>query len=155
VVASAEDVDMEMIDRLASIGPGIDHHAVAVSQAFVAGNLRGRQQHVAEQRGMFLAGVRQGGDMFAGHHQKVHRRLRIDIAEGAAQLVLVDGLGGDGALGDLAEQAAHRDQCTGAPGRATPVQLESLCPASYGSKWVPFNSRRDRDETKSDLEVRS
>jgi hypothetical protein len=136
----AQYVDVEMIDRLAAVRAGIDHHAVAVSEALVAGNLSGRKQQVSEQPRMLFAGVRQRGNMFAGHQEKVHRRLRVDVAEGDAALVLEDEPGRNGALDDLAEQAAHRHQCTGGASCPTPVQLGSLCPASYGSKWDPFTS---------------
>ncbi len=91
----AQNVDVEMIDGLAAVRAGVDHHAVAVSETLVAGNLRRREQQVSEQPRMLFAGVRQRGNMFPGHHKKVHRRLRVDVAERDAAVVLVDGLGRD------------------------------------------------------------
>jgi hypothetical protein len=128
---------MEMVDGLAAVGAGIDHDAVAVSEAFVAGDLRGREQQMSEEFTMVLSGGGGGLDVLAGDDEEVYGRLGIDIGEGVAAVVLVDGRGGDGALDDLAEQAAHRDQCTGGAAEADPVQLGSLCPASYGSKRNP------------------
>ena len=46
-------------------------------------------------------------DVLAGNHEEVRRRLGVDVKESDALVVLVDGLGGDGSIDDLAEGAIH------------------------------------------------
>ena len=42
-----------------------------------------------------------------GSQQYVHRGLGIDVGKGVAQLVLIDGGGGNTSLNDLAKEATH------------------------------------------------
>jgi hypothetical protein len=105
--ASAEQVEVEMIHGLAAILAGIDHHAVAVGEAFVAGDPRRGPQQVAEQRAVPFGAVSQRRNMFARRDQHVHRRMRVNVREGVALLVLVDGGGGDASINDLAKEATH------------------------------------------------
>ena len=45
--------------------------------------------------------------MFAWRDEDVRGRLRIDVGEGIALLVLIDGGGWDASFDDFAEEAAH------------------------------------------------
>ena len=96
-----------MIHGLAAILAGIDHHAVAVGEAFVAGDPRRGPQQVAEQRAVPFGAVSQRRDVLARRDQHMHRRLRVKVREGIALLVLVDGGGGDASINDLAKEATH------------------------------------------------
>src|SRR5207245_1224552 len=61
------------------------------------------------------ADVVERGDVLLGHDQHVRRRLRIDVAEREAQVVLIDALRWDLTVADLAEQAldgVHSQQST-------------------------------------------
>ena len=98
-----------MIHGLAAVRAGVDHHAIALGEAFVAGNLGRGPQQMAEQRAIPLIAFGQRGDMFARRDQHMHRRLRIDVGKGVALLVLVDGGGGNASFNDLAEKATHGD----------------------------------------------
>ena len=42
--------------------------------------------------------------MLARNHEHVHRRLRLDVAEGDAAVVLVEAFGRDGPGGEAAEE---------------------------------------------------
>jgi len=105
--AAAEQVDVEMIHGLAAVLAGVDYHAVAVGEAFVAGDPRRGPQQVAEQRAVPFGAVGQRRNVFARRDQHMHRRLRVKIREGVALLVLVDGGGGYASVNDLAKEATH------------------------------------------------
>ena len=130
--ASAEQVDVEMIHGLAAVLAGVDHHAVALGQALLAGDLGGGPQQVAEQRAVALIGIGQRGDVFARRHQHMHRRLRVNVREGVAELVLVDRRGGDASVNDLAKEATHSE---------TSVQDERFV-ARSGSRQIPVIGQR-------------
>lgn len=97
MVAAAQDMEVEVVHGLAAVGAGVDDDAVALVEAFVAGDSRRGREKMAQQWGVARLGMRGGLDVFAGDDQEVHRRLRVDIGEGVALLVLEDGLGWDGA----------------------------------------------------------
>jgi len=82
--ASAEKVDVEMLDGLAAVLAGVDHQAVSLGEAFVARHLSGGPEQVAEQKAVALIGIVQGGDVFARHHQQMHGRLRMKVGKGVA-----------------------------------------------------------------------
>ena len=107
--ASAQQVNVEMIDGLAAVLAGVDHHPIALGEALGAGDLGRGPQQVSEQRAVTLHALGQRGDMFAGRDQHMHRRLRMKVREGVALLVLVDGRGGDASVNDLAKEATHSE----------------------------------------------
>jgi len=45
--------------------------------------------------------------VLAGNDKDVNRGLRIDVGEGIALVILIDGLGGDASIDDSAKDAAH------------------------------------------------
>ncbi len=96
-----------MIDGLAAVCAGIDHCAVALGEAFGAGDLGGGPEQVAEQGAVAFVAVGDGDDVLAGRDEHVHGGLGVDVGEGVAELVLIDGGGGDGAFDDFAEEAIH------------------------------------------------
>ena len=105
--SAAEEVDVEMVDGLAAVAAGVEHHAVAIGEALFAGDLGRGPEEVAQQRLIALISIRERIDVLARHHEHVDRRLRVNVREGIAELVLVDGGGRNGSFNDLAEEAAH------------------------------------------------
>ena len=105
-----------MVDCLAAVFAGVDDHAVAFAEAFVAGDRGGSVQKMAEQIAVLNAGVVERGEMFTGNDENVDGRHRMNVGEGVAELVLIDGGGGDRTIGDFAEDAGH-----GSTSRARPV----------------------------------
>jgi len=62
---------------------------------------------MADEEAVLLARMGNGRDVLTRNNEDVHRRLRIDICEGVALVVLVDGVGRDASFDDPAEEAAH------------------------------------------------
>jgi hypothetical protein len=106
-MTAAEKMEVEVIDRLAAVFSGVDDDAIALAKALVAGNQGCREEKMAQQVAVLCAGVVERGKVLAGNDEDVDWRLRVNVREGVAELVLVDGGGGDGTLGDLAEEAGH------------------------------------------------
>lgn len=94
---------MQVIDRLAAVRSAVDHGAVAARQFEFLGELRGDDEQVADEFGIVRFEVGEGDDLPFGNHQQVRGRLRIDVAEGDAAVVLVDDVGGDLAIDDSLE----------------------------------------------------
>ena len=94
----------------------------------------GGREHAGEHLG--VAGLEDGGvvDVPTRHHQDVHGRLGVEVAEGHGVLGAVHDLGGDLARDDAAEQAvrgvAHRP----------PVRLLQALGAGRASALEPFTS---------------
>ena len=105
--AVAEQVDVKMIDGLAAVGAGVDDHAIAVGEAFGTCDFGCGPEEMAEEFFVVGVGFGEGDDVLAGGDEDVDRGLRMDVGEGVALAVLVDGGGGDGAVDDLAEEAGH------------------------------------------------
>jgi len=106
-VAAAQDVDVKVVDGLAAVGAGVDDHAIAVDEPFRTSNFSGSGKQVAEERSVTGIAVGERGDVFSGNDEEMSGRLRIDVEEGDAAVVLVNELGGDGSGDDLAEEALH------------------------------------------------
>lgn len=104
---STKQMNVDMIDGLAAILPGVDDRAVALGQPFGARNLCRSPVQMSEETVVLFLGVGDGGNVLAGHDENVHRCLRLDIRKSVALVVLVDRLGRNGSIDDLAENAAH------------------------------------------------
>ncbi len=98
---------MDVVDGLAAVLSSIDHGAIAILQPFGAGNFRRSPMQMADQRIVLFPGVSDGGHVFAGNDEDVHRCLRIDIGESIALVILIDGFGRNASINDLAKDAAH------------------------------------------------
>jgi hypothetical protein len=72
--------------------------------AQVIRDARANTQQVTKQSFVSLRRIIQRLNMFAGNHQHVCRRLRIDIANHEATIVLMDKLGRNLSVNDLAKQ---------------------------------------------------
>ncbi len=104
---------MQVIDGLASVLPGVDDGAEALREALAGGELRCNGQHVPQQRSVLPRGVGERWEMLARDDEKVHRRLRGDVAEGDNLLIRVKELHRQLARSDAAKKAAHavKDIC--------------------------------------------
>ena len=67
---------------------------------------------MAEKRSVTLLGVGDGCDVFSRHNQNVHGRLRIEIREGVAEIVLVNCFRRNTPVDYLAEDATHVKEST-------------------------------------------
>ena len=103
-----------MVYGLAAIFSRIDDCAIALRESFGARDFSSGPMQVAKQRIVLLPGMSDGGDVLPRDNKDVHRRLRLDVGEGVAVLILVDRFGGDTSIYDLAEYAAHGEESTGA-----------------------------------------
>ena len=90
-----------------STQPGVDYGAVALAQALVAGDACSHFKQAAEERCVCGGGFGERGDMRARHNEDVHGGLGVDVGEGVAIIVLIDGGGRNGPVDDFAEEAAH------------------------------------------------
>ena len=96
---------MEMGYSLASVLAIVDDQAVtAFGNAFLAGDFGGDGEKVAEGGAVFDSGFSDPGNGFGRHHQNVGWGLRRDVAEGDAEIIAVDDVGGDFLVADLFEQ---------------------------------------------------
>jgi hypothetical protein len=75
----------------------------------VAGNLCRRPYEVTQQRAINLIGIGHGAYVTAGDDEDVDWRLGMKVGECVAELILIDGRGGNDSFNDLAEQAAHSE----------------------------------------------
>ena len=108
--ASAEEVEVEVFDGLAAVGAGVDDEAVALGEVLLAGDFGGGLQELAEERGVGGFAVGHGGDVVFGDDEDVSGGLGVDVREGEGLVVFVEAGYGDGAGGDFAEEAVHRDR---------------------------------------------
>ena len=89
-VLAAEQVKVQVKHRLPRLRAVADHDAECVFHAELARDLADREQQVAEQRLVLRLRVREPRDLLLGDDEDMDRRLRVDVLEGEAQLVLVD-----------------------------------------------------------------
>jgi len=101
---AAQNVAVQVRDRFAPVRTVIDHEAVPVGQTQLFGDLRGLEQQMAEKLVLVRTGLGDAGNMLLGNNQHVRRGLRIDVAEGEHEVVLVNNVGGDFARGNFLEQ---------------------------------------------------
>jgi hypothetical protein len=100
-------MDMDMIDGLSAIFAGVDYGAIALCQPFGAGYFGGCPMKMADQGVVLVAGVGDGCDVLARNDKDVYGRLRINVGEGVALFVLVDGFGRNTSIDDLAKETTH------------------------------------------------
>jgi len=103
-----KQVDVQVVDGLATIGAGVDNQAVAFGKILGTGDLSGGGDQMAEHGGILGRGMGQRGEVLFGDDQNVHRCLRIDVRKREDVAILIEALDGDGARGDFAEQTIHK-----------------------------------------------
>lgn len=108
-LASAQQVQVQVADGLATFRASADHNTVAFAEPVLAGDLRGRGEQTAEESFIARLGIGERGEVFLRDHEDVLRRLRVDVVEGIDRLVFVGLLRGNLAGDDFAEEAVHSD----------------------------------------------
>jgi len=83
-------MQVQVIHSLATVFSGIDHYPIAFTKALVAGNQSCRVKKMAKKITVLCVRIFEGCEMLARNDEDVHRRLRMNIREGVAELVLVD-----------------------------------------------------------------
>lgn len=113
-LASAEQVDVEVVDGLSAFRAGADHHSIAFAQPLLARNFGRHQQQPAQHR--FIRRLRFGQrcQVLFRDHENMRGRFRLDVVEGEYEVVLANLLSRDRAGGDFAEDAVR-------------VQVSPLC----------------------------
>jgi hypothetical protein len=111
--ASAEEVEVEVFDGLATVGAGVDDEPVALGEVLLAGYFGGGLQEMAEERGVGGLAVSHRGYVAFGDDEDVGGSLGRDVREGESLVVFVEAGYGDGAGGDFAEEAVHKEQGIG------------------------------------------
>lgn len=108
-VAAAKEMQVEMVNGLAAIISGIYDDAIAFAQTLSTGDLRGYPLQMAEQGTTAFVSINHRRDVPAGNDENMDRRLGMDVGEGVAHLILVNGRGGNGTLDNFAKETAHRE----------------------------------------------
>src|SRR5690348_2935383 len=122
---------MQMEHGLAGAGAVVDDDAERFAVAVGFRELAGDHHQVAEQCLILGRGVAQARNRLARNHQQMHRRARIDVLDGDAELVLVHERAGDLARDDLLEQglghaASFRRRALLIPWRTRPLKTPEV-----------------------------
>lgn len=137
---------MEVVDGLSAVAAGVEDGAIAAGEASGAGDFGGGPEQVAEQGLVVFAGGGHGVDVLAGNDEDVDGGLGMDVGKGVAELVLVDGDGGDGSFDDFAEEAIHGETSVHGGGRAGWSGRQSRAGREvglWGGMWEPIPKRED------------
>lgn len=92
-MTATDDMDVQMVNTLSTMRTIIDNQAeTARHQAFLMGNLLSREHQMAQKFLLVLSRIAQTVEaiLVLWNHQKVNRALRVDVAEGQANVILVD-----------------------------------------------------------------
>ena len=103
-MSSTEHVEMEVVDRLATILAGVDHDPIAlVHQALFPGDSCSEKEQVAET--IRLCGFLDRGDMPTRNDEEMSRSLGIDVTEHQGVVGLRNYVRRNGSLCDPTEDA--------------------------------------------------
>jgi hypothetical protein len=107
-----QQMQMQMIHRLAAVRTRVDHHTIASGESRRTRNLRCRCEQMSQQGSVLPLRMGLRGNVLPGDNQKMHRRLRVDIREAQALLILIQALRRNLTRNNLAKQtiSAHATQ---------------------------------------------
>jgi hypothetical protein len=104
-IASAEDVHVDVKHCLPGTRVAVEDGPVAALRVTVFFRDRcGETRHLSDERIVFGGQIVERRDMPSRNYQYVHRRLRVDVAEGHQPIVLMDERAGDFTCDDSAEK---------------------------------------------------
>lgn len=103
----AQNVQVNVVDRLTTVGVAVEHCTETVLATLLAGYLLTDEDHMADQCAVVFGHVTDDGDMPFRDDQKMHWCLGVDVIEGNDLLIFIDFCRRDLALDDLAEQTVH------------------------------------------------
>jgi len=101
---TGEEVDVQVGDRFAGMGPVVDHQPKALGEAQLAGHLARHEQQVAQERFVALLREAHAGDGLPGDDKEVNGSLGLDIVDHEAAVILVFDACGDFAIGNFLEE---------------------------------------------------
>ena len=96
---------MQMADRLATVGAGVDDDSIAFGEALLSCDLSGGGEELTEQFGVLGCRGGERGEVLPGDDEQVRGSLRVQVGESYDSVVFVDEFGGDCAGDDFAEDA--------------------------------------------------
>ena len=133
-MAAAEEVDVEVGDCLAAVGTVVDDDAEAVfADPFFLGDAGDAGHHVAEESLIVVFGEGDAGDWLSGDEEEVGGGTGVDVAEAEAELVFVDDVGGDFAVGDFLEESFAGHGGVGV--RRVGIVKRVANPRSFKDRW--------------------
>lgn len=100
---------MKMRNRLARSAAVVENEAVARVEFFFLGDGSGCEEKVAQEIAVFGPSRVHTRDGFEGNDENVRGRLRVDIADGDAEVVFVNDLRGDFAFDDFGKKGVSHD----------------------------------------------
>lgn len=103
-MAAAEEVDVEVGNGFAAVGAVVDDDAKTSVEFELLGDLASNEKEMAEQGLVFRGRFAYARNQFFGNDQNVDGRLRIDVADCEAELVLMFEVRGDFPLGYFLEE---------------------------------------------------
>ncbi|OLE90553.1 MAG: hypothetical protein AUF79_10000 [Crenarchaeota archaeon 13_1_20CM_2_51_8] len=98
-----------MEDGLACSLANVEHGAIAIFNAALAGNVRSSQMASANCIGILARSFFQPANVFFGNDQHMRRRLRIDVLKCKRVLVFIDFFGGNFSTNNTAEQTIFHE----------------------------------------------
>ena len=88
-LATAENVEVQVFDRLTAVFAHIGDDAVSLVKSFGSGDLGNGREDGGNERGRIGTHLVSRGDMLLGNDENVGRCLGRDVTEGVDELVLV------------------------------------------------------------------
>ena len=104
---AAENVEMKMLYRLASVLADICNNAVTVSKSELSCYLGNYSENVSNGCGILLCKLVKRGNMCLGDNKAVYGCLRRDVEECKADLILVNLIRGNISAGNSAKNTIH------------------------------------------------
>ena len=101
-------MDMQVIDRLATIRAGVDNGPEAVGQTELFGDFAGDDEQVSQEDGVSIGRIGQGTNGTLGDDQNVRGGLRVKVTKRERLFVFVDDVGRDLSIYDLLENGHQR-----------------------------------------------
>jgi hypothetical protein len=102
---------MKMVDRLPRTRIGVEHNPITVrSNTSLSCQPGSKQEYVSYQLLVIRFEIKARWNVLPGHDEDMNRGLGVDVLEGHKLIVLMDDRRRDFLLGDLAEEATHRNR---------------------------------------------
>ena len=96
-----------MLDGLSAVLSCVHDDSITAAEILLTRNLGGFCHEVAEQARVFGGGFSERANVTARYEEQVSGCLRLNVGEAVAEIVAVDGLRGNLALKNAAEEAVH------------------------------------------------
>jgi len=104
---SAKKMQMQVVDSLTAIRAGVDDDPVAAVEPRAACNLGRLRYQMPQQHGVLCLSMGLRCNVFPGNDQQMRRRLRIDVREAQAKLILIHPLRRNRPGNNFAEQTVR------------------------------------------------